>query len=90
MQWNKQISDRWASEMSAGHQYWRSDQAYSPGLIDVLRHQTTDSARIALLYNLRPHQTVLLEWRETRNRENISLFQYDSRAFQLSWRWDNF
>jgi len=90
LQWYNQLNDKFTSELGVSRQLWRSDHSYSPGLIDVVRHQQTESARVALLYALQPHHALVLEWRETRNRENISLFQYNSRAFQLSWRWDNF
>lgn len=88
--WYRQLDGNLNLEFSLNHQDWRSERAYLPGLVDQVRRQNTDSARVALLYPVRPHQQVLLEWRATRNRENISLLQYNSRAFQLSWRWDNF
>jgi hypothetical protein len=90
LQWYKQLGEHVNLEAGLNHQDWRSARAYLPGLVDQLRRQQTDTARLAMLYPVWPHQQLLLEWRATRNRENISLLQYNSRAFQLSWRWDNF
>jgi hypothetical protein len=42
-----------------------------------------------LSYALRRDQSLQLEWRQVRNRENISIFQYDAHQIQLSWRWAN-
>jgi len=32
-------------------------------------------------------QALRLEWRETQNNENISLFAYRAQVLQLSWQW---
>lgn len=83
------VSANVLGEMSLTHQRWRSERAYSPGLIDTSRRQNTTQARASLQYLLSPHHSVQLEWRRTWNRENIPLFQYDSHMLQLSWRSDN-
>ena len=77
-------------EAGLSHQHWRSDDIYSAGLIETRRRQNTTTLRTAGQWTVRPHTSVVLEWRGTFNRENISLFQYNSRALQLSLRWDNF
>lgn len=76
-------------QLDWSRQVWRSSTAYSPGLIDVVRHQDTQQLHATLTVPLRLHHSLQLEWRAVRNRENISLFQYNSRTVQLSWRWDN-
>jgi hypothetical protein len=63
---------------------------YSPGLIEVARRQNLSSGRAAVQWYFRPNVSLHLEGRVVRNRENISLFQYNSHALQLSMRWDNF
>lgn len=55
-----------------------------------MRQQDTATARAALQWYVRPGVSLYLEGRAVRNRENIALFQYNSRAVQLSLRWDNF
>lgn len=75
-------------ELDLSHQRWQGSSPYSPGLIDAVRLQRTSSARLALVYPLTAEQSLQLEWRKVRNRENISIFQYDSRQIALSWRWD--
>jgi hypothetical protein len=90
LQWYGEVADRLTLEAGLTHQRWRSDAIYSPGLIETRRLQDTTTLRAAGQWQLRPHTSAVLEWRGTFNRENISLFQYNSRALQLSLRWDNF
>ncbi|ALK98770.1 hypothetical protein AB595_02285 [Massilia sp. WF1] len=90
LQWYGEVNDRFSLEAGLTHQYWRSDDIYSAGLIETLRLQQSTTLRAAGNWLLRPHTSVVLEWRGTFNHENISLFQYNSRALQLSLRWDNF
>ena len=89
-QWYDAIDDRLSTDFGLFHQHWHSSEDYAPGLIDMTRHQATSIARAAVQYAFRPHQSVQLEWRVAQNRENITLFQYNERVIQLSWRWDNF
>ncbi|QGZ39523.1 hypothetical protein IP92_01804 [Pseudoduganella flava] len=81
------LGPKLSGEVDWARQQWRGDTAYSPGLIDILRRQATRSVRAALVYTVTPEHSVQLEWRQIHNRENISIFQYDSRQIQLSWRW---
>lgn len=90
LQWYGALSDRVTLEAGLSHQHWRSKGIYSPGLIETRRLQNTTTVRAAGQWTLRPRYSLLLEWRGTFNHENISLFQYNSRALQLSLRWDNF
>jgi hypothetical protein len=90
LQWSDDVTPYLGLEAGLSHQMWRSATDYSPGLIDRRRLQNTTTARVASQWLLRPHTSLVLEWRGTFNRENISLFQYNSRALQLSLRWDNF
>lgn len=90
LQWYGEANSQLALEGGLSWQHWRSKTVYSPGLIDARRRQDTTTLRTAANWRLRPHTTVVVEWRATLNRENISLFQYNSHALQLSLRWDNF
>lgn len=67
--------------------HWGGRAAYSPGLIDVVRRQDTRSLRASLSYAVTANSALQLEWRLLNNKENISIFQYDNRILQLSWRW---
>lgn len=77
-------------ELGWSRQNWFSQSAYSPGLIDQTRHQDTQLLRAALIWPLAEHHSLQLEWRLTRNDENIDLFKYESRLWQLSWQWQGF
>jgi hypothetical protein len=68
-------------------QRWEGTRAYSPGLIDVARLQQTRVLRAAVSYQLRAQQALILELKDTRNDENISIFDYRNLALQLSWQW---
>ncbi len=69
---------------------WRSESAYSPGLIDQARYQITDVFRAALIIPVAAHQAVSIELRQVRDRENISIFQYDDRQVLVNWLWRDF
>ena len=74
-------------ELAYTAQTWRGSSVYSPGLIDIVRRQVTQALRATLGYPLTRNQTLQLEGRLVRNRENISVFQYNNRQLQLSWQW---
>lgn len=74
-----------SGEMSYTHQTWNSAQVYAPGLIDQSRNQATRMLRGTLTYPLDKSQWLQLEARVIRNREDISIFQYNNRIVQLSW-----
>lgn len=76
-----------SGELSFSYQSWRSGQAYAPGLINTVRDQNTGIARAVLSWPIARNQWLRLETRFVRNRENISIFQYDNRQIQLSWQW---
>lgn len=90
LQWYTELASGLYGEAGTSVQRWRSDSLYSPGLIETVRRQDTLTARAAVQWYFRPGLSLYLEGRAVRNRENISLFQYNSRALQLSLRWDNF
>jgi hypothetical protein len=74
-------------ELGYTHQSWRSSSAYSPGLIEQTRAQETQTLRSTFVYPINQRQSIQLEARLVRNRENISIFQYNNRQLQLSWQW---
>ncbi|MET0264780.1 MAG: tetratricopeptide repeat protein [Duganella sp.] len=75
------------AELELSSQHWNGAAAYSPGLIDTVRRQNNTVLRSVLTYPLGNGHSVQLEWRQARNRESVSIFQYNSRQVQLSWRW---
>ncbi|WP_040786209.1 tetratricopeptide repeat protein [Massilia niastensis] len=76
------------AELAYTRQSWNSATPYSPALlIDEVRAQRTHMLRAALSYQVSKRQSVALEARDVRNRENISIFQYNNRQVQLSWQW---
>ena len=68
-------------------QNWRGSQSYFPGLLDKRRVQKTSIFRVAAVFPLALEHAVVLEFRNTRNKESISLFDYRARTLQLSWQW---
>jgi hypothetical protein len=83
----RRMGDRLAGELAFTHQTWQSSSAYAPGVIEQVRDQRTSVARAALTYALDKNQSIQLEGRMVRNRESISIFQYNDRQLQLSWQW---
>ncbi|WP_229260660.1 tetratricopeptide repeat protein [Duganella alba] len=86
-QWRRRLSDSLNGELAYTRQTWNSSSAYSPGFINEVRAQTTQVLRATLTYPLSQTQSIQLEARQVRNRENISIFQYNDRQLQLSWQW---
>ena len=75
-------------ELGYTRQTWLGAQAYAPALlVDQTRAQTTQVLRATLTYPINKHHSLLFEARAVRNQENIDIFQYNNRQFQLSWRW---
>ncbi|WP_374360755.1 tetratricopeptide repeat protein [Pseudoduganella danionis] len=89
LNWRQQLSAELSADFGFSRQHWRSASAYAPGLIDQVRAQRTDTLRAAFSYPLSKTQSLQLELRQTRNQENISIFQYNSRQLQLNWQWQN-
>ncbi|TFW35095.1 tetratricopeptide repeat protein [Massilia horti] len=89
-QLQRALFDRATGELGWTRQDWQGESVYSPQLIDAIRHQSTRQWRATVNMPLAKHQLLQLEWRQVHNRENISLFQYNSQALQLSWRWNGF
>lgn len=90
LQWQYQHNDRFGTEAGLTRQDWNSARVYAPELIDIARRQSTRQARLAMVYRLDARQSAVLEYRHVDNKENITLFQYDSHALQLYWRWNGF
>lgn len=90
VQWQRALGADYLGELGWTRQDWRGQLAYAPDQINDVRHQSTRQVRAALSKNLTPHHTVQLEWRRVHNKENISLFQYNSQVMQVNWRWHGF
>ncbi|MES2298111.1 MAG: tetratricopeptide repeat protein [Pseudomonadota bacterium] len=74
-------------ELAYTRQSWQSETAYLPGVIEQVRSQATHVLRASLTLPLSKGQSLVLDWRAVRDKENISVFQYNSRQLQLSWQW---
>lgn len=72
-------------ELAYSYQTWNSAQVYAAGLIDQVRKQSTHVVRGMLSWPLRKNHSLQLEARAVRNREDISIFQYNNHIVQLSW-----
>lgn len=83
----KRLLEQWTGELNYTRQHWQSATAYSPGVIDDVRRQVSHLLRGAVIYPVGKNHLLQLELRLVRNRENISLFQYNNRQLQLSWQW---
>lgn len=84
------------AELDWAGQRWKDEDTYSPVLIERKRRQNTRQLRAALYVPLtvpltQGNQTshgIQVEYRDTRNRENISLFEYKAHLLQVSWQMD--
>lgn len=87
LQWRRPLTERVNGELGYVRQNWHSQSSYSPGLIDEVRDQSTRTWHATFTYALSKSQNLLLDLRQVRNKENISIFQYNDRQLQLSWQW---
>ncbi|MGZ8289733.1 MAG: tetratricopeptide repeat protein [Telluria sp.] len=74
-----------SGEVSYTNHTWNSASAYAPGLIEQVRNQSTKVLRGTLAWPVFKNQSIQLEARLVRNKEDISIFQYNNRILQLSW-----
>jgi hypothetical protein len=84
------INEHVSAELGWTLQNWDSQSSYSPGVLDQTRRQNTQIIRAGLIFPIKSDQSLHIEWRQVRNDENISLFQYKGQLLQLSWQWQNF
>jgi hypothetical protein len=87
LQWRQRLFDDTSGELAYTRQAWYGASAYSPGFIDQTRNQITQTLRATVNYPLTRTQSLQLEARAVRNKENISIFRYSDRSLQLSWIW---
>ena len=90
IQIKKKLNSSINAELGWTYQHWQSELPYSPGLINQARNQHTQTFRGALNFTFDENHHVQIELRQVRNRENISLFEFNSRALQVSWLWQKF
>ena len=83
----RRLDEQLNAEVNYTRQRWHSEAAYAPGVINEVRQQVSHMLRGVLSYQVRRNHVLQLEMRLVRNRENISLFQYNNRQLQLSWQW---
>jgi hypothetical protein len=80
-------TSEWSSELGLQSQTWVGERLYSPGLIDVLRQQQTLTKRMSLNWSYADNQALILEYKEVKNDENISIFGYRNKQWLLHWQW---
>ncbi len=88
MQVRKVFSDNITGELGWVRQSWDSERAYAPGVINTVRAQLTNVLRATVIIPLAKNQNLQIEARQVRNKENISLFQYNNRLLQFTWQWN--
>ena len=81
------LGSRVQAELGWQFQRWEGEKAYFPGLIDVQRNQNTNFMRMAAIFPLNECHAINLEFKDIRNQENISIFEYRNWILQLNWQW---
>lgn len=67
-------------------QHWKSQDVYSPGLVEQVRQQNLVQASVSLVWPQAAEADWVLEARRVRNYENIKLFAHDISTVHLGWR----
>jgi hypothetical protein len=79
------IGDSVFGELGWTRQTWRGQSAYLAPTIPQTRDQETQVLRAALLVPLNNRHSLQIELRHVRNKENISIFQYNNNQIQVNW-----
>jgi len=74
-------------ELGLVRQSWHSELPYAP-VIPIVRDQRTQVVRATLIVPVAKNHNLQIEARQVRNKENISIFQYNNRLLQFSWQWN--
>ncbi len=85
----RHLGGKLEAELNWNMQIWKNEKVYSKELIPIYRRQNTQMLRAGLNWHLKQGHTLQLEWRAVRNRENISLLEYNGQQVQLGWSWQN-
>jgi tetratricopeptide (TPR) repeat protein len=87
--WRQAFGEGLVGEFSWARQDWQGRKIYFSGMIDtnVRRDQHTTLWRAALIRPLDARHSLILEFRDLDNRENIGLFSYRGRQFMLGWQY---
>ncbi|WP_183440065.1 tetratricopeptide repeat protein [Pseudoduganella violacea] len=86
-QWRRRLYGELIGELGYNRQQWNNERVYAPGFLDQVRRQASHLWRATLSYPLTRTQSLIVEGRAVRNKENISIFQYNDRQLQISWQW---
>lgn len=84
---NFSLGSRVLGELGWQFQHWEGERAYFPGLIDVQRTQNISVIRMAAIFPLNECHAINLEFKDIRNQENISIFEYRNWILLLNWQW---
>lgn len=84
------VGSRGLIEAAWQFQHWEGAKRYFPGLIDIQRTQNISVMRLASTYKLNECHSIGFEFKDIRNQENISIFEYSNQIFQLNWQWNPF
>jgi hypothetical protein len=87
LSWRRGLPHDFIGEVGFNSQRWNGSSAYFPGVINTVRHQTTNTWRASLSYPISRKQSIVIEGRILKNKENIPIFQYNDRQLQISWQW---
>ncbi|MDR2678400.1 MAG: tetratricopeptide repeat protein [Zoogloeaceae bacterium] len=87
--WRQRLGQRFIGELSWTRQEWQGKEIYFSGLVDTntKRNQRPTLWRAALTYPLNARHSLVLEYRDLENTENISLFSYHSKQLMLNWQY---
>lgn len=75
------------AEIAWQQQRWLSDGIHAPGLVNSRRDQETRLFSAAVSVPVTKRSFFVTEMQTVKNRENISIFEYEGRSIQLSWQY---
>ncbi len=89
IQGRTRIKGEVSGELSWSRQTWLGQSGYLPPDIPQTRDQETQIVRAALLIPVSNRHSAQIELRHVKNKENISIFQYNNNQIQVNWLWQS-
>ncbi len=85
--YRRNLMQKVQAEINWGWQDWLGTHPYTPGFIDQIRHQRTNTLRAALSYPLQKNLSLKFDLRRTLNKENVNIFEFHGTSSQLGIQW---
>ena len=78
---------RWQIQPRLSVLNWRSENVFSPGLIDVVRQHQLVALDVQFIRPIAVNQQVVLEWKTRRADDTVPLYSFKNQTLAIYWRY---